>query len=486
MATLNQKDMMTFVKETVEQRDNYDYGNYLKYVDTAPYPVTYFKQDEDLSTLDKGMFNVENRNGINTSKKYTKINNVPLWKMNPETFDLDSEEGVIKGSFNSTAILPASIFRPLPDDYFVISFKGKDYIFRVTDFLADNFREHYIQIPFKLSSSTDINKFDVVEEYDCIYENIGTEKKHLIKHHDKINLDGIEEIFNNIRSEYLDAFYIKRACAFIFDSQKEHCKIYDPYLTKFISDNEIFATDRANSLFVNEMLPDKPGFKQKYNTSLFRDIEKNRIKKRYDYKCRLLIIDDYNSYMGRASGFKSIEMFKKELDVVEELYKTDYISLVTEDIEIPTNVTFDYLPDTRDSEEVNEFPVKEQLETGYVIYDDIESAFPPNVTTDKKRPDIIIDDPYSKESYIDLELHYKGPVKKSQMYMDVYTLDDEIIKYYKEIICLYKNKNYSQIPDILKELDDCFYINDNKFSHFILTPIILYIIKQLSNNIIKE
>ena len=97
MATLNQKDMMTFVKETVEQRDNYDYSNYLKYVDTAPYPVTYFKQDEDLSTLDKGMFNVENRNGINTSKKYTKINNVPLWKMNPETFDLDSEEGVIKG-----------------------------------------------------------------------------------------------------------------------------------------------------------------------------------------------------------------------------------------------------------------------------------------------------------------------------------------------------------------------------------------------------
>src|SRR5699024_10114260 len=96
-------------------------------------------------------------------------------------FQLESTEHGLDSSYEGEAQILPNTIRPVPNSYFIINYLQDYYLFRVTGIQYDNVRaDNFYTITFKLEDIAEekINQLNIqcTEYYDCILQNIGTEK----------------------------------------------------------------------------------------------------------------------------------------------------------------------------------------------------------------------------------------------------------------------------------------------------------------------
>ena len=179
-------DKAEFINQNVNLAENRITSQYSTFLEQKPTFTTFYHVNTRRSTTDKGLKDIEGLIDTRSPIRYNKIYNFPLYGIEQIQLDLQEEEEGLNSSYDGNAVILPNTIYPLPDDYFYIDYLGRKALFRVTDVKYDTIKSNgYYNISFTLKSvdEHDVDVLDtlVVEEYHCIFENIGTGDNCLIK-----------------------------------------------------------------------------------------------------------------------------------------------------------------------------------------------------------------------------------------------------------------------------------------------------------------
>jgi hypothetical protein len=212
-------------------------------LDTTPTFTTYYHIDVNESTTDEGFIDVENVIGAKSPLRYNKIDNMPIYGLEQIVIQLQDNDAGIDGSYDGEAtILPGTI-KPNQNDYFIIPILKDTYLFRVTEITYDTIMpDNFYKISFELEYIDDevldnLNK-QVLDDYNCILENIGTEEKCIIEKSVFEKRNAIIKKYRNIVDFYMSMFYNERHNVFLAE-MSDGKLLYDPLQTEFINKHNL-------------------------------------------------------------------------------------------------------------------------------------------------------------------------------------------------------------------------------------------------------
>lgn len=283
MAKLINVEKSKYINQNMEIYSKNKIGQYSKFLNKNPVYVTYYSINLQMSRADVGTGGIESELGENSPIKFNKILGFPVYnipELKPDiTFD---ESGMdIELDINDVQVLPNTI-KPKPVDYMILHIPGaKEILFRV-----NNFEYNTVQSNDFYSISLDIKdigdnleetrmKGQIVETYQTIFENIGTQDRCFIRIDDIDKLNTIVKTLNQLKEFYINAFYNRDTNSFLLmDNYPCHCNndaiLYDAYLEKFIGDSNIYYEDNNESALVltaNDIMP--PNFNYLYTRTLW-------------------------------------------------------------------------------------------------------------------------------------------------------------------------------------------------------------------------
>lgn len=299
--------MGKFLQEDALEREtlNNYFDNYLdtteqysKWFQGAPTFVTYYSINLEGTTQDQGLNNVMEVVGGESPVKYNKIENFPIYLDSELNFTLSLEEdaGFDNESEGSGTVLPGTIV-PQNDDLIVFEFFEKKYVYRVGNVEISNtsvrkfYKVTFFVSPFDIET---LDTRQVIDEYNVIYNNIGTEADPVIPKKEFSFLDDIDKVLNYLSERYIRFYYDKKVNSFIYNYDKMNMiihdfykdnGIYDPKLALFIQRNKLFINKKTflKNIFVECLLKDRDLDYEKSIYSLFETLDTEEYKYPYFY-----------------------------------------------------------------------------------------------------------------------------------------------------------------------------------------------------------
>lgn len=232
---LNEK---TFVNDNIFKYEQRLGSQYSIFTDRNPTFVTYYHINNVNSITDTGLLNVDRILGKESPLKYQRVQDFPIYGIDQIKLDLSDDEEGLTSSYDGEAIILPNTIKPLPNDFFTVSYLDESYLFMVTTIDYDTIKSNnYYKIGYTLKTiSTDsLNSLNdqVLEKYTCIFKNIGTEDNCLLREDEFETLNGLNVIYETIVSRYIALFYNKRYNSFLYNALSS--TIYDKFVTNFIS-----------------------------------------------------------------------------------------------------------------------------------------------------------------------------------------------------------------------------------------------------------
>lgn len=271
-------------------------------IDQTPTFVDYYHIDNSETTLDTGYKDAFSIIGKRSPIRFNKISNFPLYGINPIVLQLDDTDQGLDSTFEDEAIVVPGTIKPLENDFFIIPTLNDAYIFRVTSINYDSIMaDNYYKIGYRLDDLSnekleDLGK-QVIEEYTCLLENIGTENKCIIEADVKESIDKIDEMYSDMCNTYISLFYNERHNVFLGENGPNQY-LYDPFQTEFINKHQLFNRRKDyQTLLLTEQVSDSK-FKIKYEKSVYRFIERRNYKLVNNFNYVL-----YSSFDRRETSF---------------------------------------------------------------------------------------------------------------------------------------------------------------------------------------
>ena len=249
-----------------------------RFLDSTPTFVNYYHVDFDESTVDEGFKDVASILGHRSPIKYKKIENLPLYGIDAIVLGLQDTDQGLDSEFSSECnILPGTI-KPLANDFFTIPYLKDSYVFRVTEIGYDNVMpDNFYKISYKLEyiddEKVDLLEKQTAENYDCILENIGTDKKCIIEKESIGIIKELKKMYNDMKTLYLAMFYDSRYNVLLGDLGRGK-RLYDPYMCEFVNKHQLL-NDKTDmeSIILTDQFTD-PYRRLKYEKSIYRFIER--------------------------------------------------------------------------------------------------------------------------------------------------------------------------------------------------------------------
>jgi hypothetical protein len=239
----------------VNRRINSQYSAFL---DSKPTFCTYYHINEKLSTTDKGLKDTERLIEDGSPTRYNKIKKFPIYGIEEMNLSLNEADQGFDTEFEGEGVILPNTIYPMHDDHFTIDYLGNKYLFRVTKIDYDTIKSNnFYKISYALEYAQEkyteeLNRL-VVGTYHCIYDNIGTKDKCIIRDAEYDILIKIEEIYDMIKSKYLEKYLDKRYNALMYVQDSQHV-LYDSMLNVFCNQSRIFAdeNDELNTFLLYE------------------------------------------------------------------------------------------------------------------------------------------------------------------------------------------------------------------------------------------
>lgn len=327
------KDTRRVVDNTIELHKERTFSPYTVYLEGPPNFLTWLSQNRKLSTQLMGSNVAYKAYGKDSPIKYSLIRNLPAWKISQMTLDsLDLQDDVgTESDINGELILAPGTIVPVPGDMFTINYLPKHYIFEITEAKPNIINSnHYYKCEFQLkfSSEEDLEEkfnLNIVDKYECIYENIGTDLKSVIRVEDFNITERLKVLYERLLDYYYEAFYEGITNCFI--NHKNDDFTYNQYLVEFFNKNDIFTSVPKYSHLTLTFEADKENvYNNKYRQSIYGVIES---KKLTDL--------NYNTIVNLTSLYSKFNIFSQYNDVYKVSLLLDIIddsleSLISKDL----------------------------------------------------------------------------------------------------------------------------------------------------------
>lgn len=248
-----------------------------------PILVTWYNINDKESNVVEGTETTDNLIGKDSGIKYNKIEKLAIYGVNKEIQSLElapDDNGIMDSKWEIEPIIPPNTIIPTPYDYMVYRFNsGRVVMFRVNDTQVSTLKINgYYKVPMhmvEVDSEDYPEKIEtqVIDKLIVDVERVGSNKKCIMRTDSYFLLKDLETLMRRIVEDYVDTFYIKRYNSFIF---KDYCdgmgNIYDPYLTRFLTNHGIlrYYPDILQPILIDQA---DDTIRKEYNMSIFRAIE---------------------------------------------------------------------------------------------------------------------------------------------------------------------------------------------------------------------
>ena len=242
-----------FINENVSLLKNRQGSMYSVFLESRPTFTTYYHVNKIRSKTDRGLKMPEHLNGVLSPIRYNKLLNFPLYGIEQIQLQLDEDEEGLTSDYQSEAIILPNTIHPSVDDYFIINYLEKKYMFRITKYEYDTIKSNnYYKVEFSLQS-VDVSFFNdierqVVKTYYTQFDNIGTDDKVFLTAEGVMIGEKIKKLYDGISKSYLELFYQPTKDPYntlIYMQPSEEYGgdfdwIFDQNLVHFCNANEIF------------------------------------------------------------------------------------------------------------------------------------------------------------------------------------------------------------------------------------------------------
>lgn len=286
-------------------------NNYYKYSDKPPTPVEYFHINKQASSLDEGSRLAFNNVGDDSPFRYNFIHNMMIYGMEQIQIPYSAEDfGVESQAIEGEAIILPNTITPYPDDQFCITYLKKQIVFKVTHVDPDTLEDgsNIFKIQYR-SSTSSLNKLkcQVVDEYELVMSNVGTELNPILKSSAVDFLKKVDSHLIILKQFYKRIFYNKRVQTFIFKYRNDN--FYDPYMIEFLRKNKILEGD-GEYIYIQHQTVLEPLFPVYYKKTMFSCLETKD----------LVHVDQYE-IMGAGKGITNeFTIFSNRMEPYWEIY----------------------------------------------------------------------------------------------------------------------------------------------------------------------
>lgn len=264
----------------------------VRFGDTTPVFTTYYHIDADNTSLDEGFQDIASLLGNQSPLRFNKINDFPLYDVDPIVLSLSDADNGLDSTFESEAKVMPGTIRPFPNDLFMINTLKGSYIFRVTNISYDTLIQNsFYKIEYRLEWIDDERlkwlPKQTVKENVCLLENIGTDIECIIESGTYKKIQELESNYVEIRDLFKTLYYNQRHNVMTIEVDP-YTEIYDPFMCDFINKHNLLNDKRdLYTILLTDQYRDGKR-KIKYSKSVYEFIEKRdiRLARTFNYQLR--------------------------------------------------------------------------------------------------------------------------------------------------------------------------------------------------------
>lgn len=249
-----------------------------KFIDNGAMFVTYFSQNENASTVDRGLQDIDTLFGKHAPLRYIQIENFPVYGFGQAKPESDDSQQIEDITVDGTCMINPSTVVPRPFDFFIIKHLKMTALFQVTDVQFDTMKvDGFYQIKYRLHSTSKetIEKLigQVTEKAYTDLNAIGSNKNPIIKEDDFIYRGKLEQMLNKMIEGYRAMFYNHKHNCFLYRDQETGLDWFDACGNEFMAKYSIMNTaNSSNVIVLNNKIQDKQAMIHYYN-SIYNWIE---------------------------------------------------------------------------------------------------------------------------------------------------------------------------------------------------------------------
>lgn len=283
------------------QINKYKNANFT-FIDKSPYVVDFYNLSE-ASTLAPGSRINYSSIGPNSPFKFDYIHDALIYisggriEFNVDIGEYGTEATPVEGE---AYILP-NTFIPQVNSFFTINHASKYYLFVVTGVDPDtmdngaNFYKMQYCLYYLSEDALEKLKKQVVESYEMISDNVGSEFKCIVRKNDYDLINKVEPMLEDIRQFYNSLFFKDNLQTYVFMNDQGKY-FYDPYMIEFLIRNGImFGGDKKGQLYISQAIFLPKTFAIEYDDSFWRCFELQNVEKLHSVNAFGRYIEDPNS-----------------------------------------------------------------------------------------------------------------------------------------------------------------------------------------------
>lgn len=334
-------DVQEFRTDQYERYRERRTSQFIKFLDKDVDFVTYFHINKNLSTTEYGNNNIDSYIGKDSPVRYNKINNLPVYGF-PVIGDMNGYDndnaGFTADGFSGELIMLPNIIEPCEGDCFILDVFSRRQFFQVTQVeqIVLKSKPHYV-VQFHIGIPDYLPQLmkQTVEEYNAIFDNIGTHDKVVMSNKDYNTRMNYIDIYNDLMDYYLNTFFKPKITMFEMEtlvSNANNCnalvKYVDKFLTKFMEKNRVIVMDKLTkgSLLLDyNALYDGDDYLE-YKDTLYWAVE-NRDMHRLK-KCSYIVLKELSSPFALLTGQTNEKYYLSEyftnLEPAECIYNIPY------------------------------------------------------------------------------------------------------------------------------------------------------------------
>ena len=266
MARIINVEKSQYLTQNIETFTQNKVGQYSKFLDKNPMFITYLAINSVQSRSDVGIGGVESDVGPKSPIRYNQINGLPVYNI-PDLkpgINFDENGYDLELDLSDITLLPNTI-KPKSGDYIIIAIPNSiEIAFRVHAFEHNTIQSndfYMFSADLKFTGSPGealIDRFkpQIVETYETIFENIGTEDKCFIRTVDIAKIRNIGLLFTELKNLYMTNYFDKETGTFVCKENDENPNhdetawYYDKYVERFIMESEIYYVENDENSII--------------------------------------------------------------------------------------------------------------------------------------------------------------------------------------------------------------------------------------------
>lgn len=336
-----------YLTETIDKFTSNKVNQYSKFLDKNPLFITYLSINDILTRNDVGTGGIESDVGPTSPVRFNQINNLPalnIPELKPEVI-FDERGYDVELDLNDVALFPNTV-KPKVGDYIIIKIPNSiQVVFRVNEFQYNTIQSndfYLFNADLKYAGTENqLERFkpQIVEVYETIFDNIGTQDKCFIRSDEIENIKSLSSLIKQVMDLYKVNFFDSLTGTFVSKNNTENVDpsaneswYYDKYVTRFIMDSEIyFDQNDVETVALSQEDITEQSDKWYIQTLYYAVLKRNTallgrfpyayqvgIQKRisvfviYEILCRTsyLHITDYKLYDGHSDGLDSTYLYE--------------------------------------------------------------------------------------------------------------------------------------------------------------------------------